>query len=174
MEVSIDIKSTLLSKTVTIFVCGCIDLKSQAAVKSWRLPFITEPNLMFSLGSAHLVRHALCLVLAQRHNRRRPLIHEHSETGESGQRPHRSRCHSCFYHAGREPDEAAGPGSLFLPEFHPDAACTVILLKCKPQIQLCLLCLSWPSVNTQRCHNVAITAGQYFNNNLFGQLQLHH
>ena len=30
------------------------------------------------------------------------------------------------------------------------------------------------SVNTQRCHNVAITAGRYFNNNLFGQLQLHH
>lgn len=59
-------------------------------------------------------------------------------------------------------------------KFHPDAACAVILLKCKPQIQLCLLWLCRPSVNTQRCHNVAITAGQYFNNNLFGQLQLHH
>lgn len=60
------------------------------------------------------------------------------------------------------------------PKFHPDAACAVILLKCKPQIQLCLLWLHRPSVNAQRCHNVAITAGQYFNNNLFGQLQLHH
>ena len=44
------------------------------------------------------------------------------------------------------------------PEFHPDAACAVILLKCKPQIQLCLLWLCRPSVNTQCCHNVAITA----------------
>lgn len=44
------------------------------------------------------------------------------------------------------------------PKFHPDAACTVILLKCKPQIQLCLLWLCRPSVNTQCCHNVAITA----------------
>lgn len=60
------------------------------------------------------------------------------------------------------------------PKFHPDAACAVILLKCKPQIQLCLLWLRRPSVNTQRCHNVPITAGRYFNNNLFGQLQLHH
>lgn len=62
----------------------------------------------------------------------------------------------------------------FPPTFHPDAACAVIPLKCKPQIQLCLLWLSWPSVNTQCCHNVTITAGQYFNNNLFSQLQLHH
>lgn len=62
----------------------------------------------------------------------------------------------------------------FPPTFHPDAACAVIPLKCKPQIQLCLLWLSWPSVNTQCCHNVTITAGQYFNNNLFSQLQLPH
>lgn len=66
------------------------------------------------------------------------------------------------------------PAQAPFPKFHPDAACAVILLKCKPQIQLCLLWLRRPSVNTQRCHNVAITAGQYFNNNLFGQLQLHH
>lgn len=59
------------------------------------------------------------------------------------------------------------------PKFHPDAVCAVILLKCKPQIQLCLLWLCWLSVNTQLCHNVAITAGQYFNN-LFGQLRLRH
>lgn len=65
-------------------------------------------------------------------------------------------------------------GQVLFPKFHPDAACAVILLKCKPQIQLCLLWLRRPSANTQRCDNVAITAGQYFNNNLFGQLQLHH
>lgn len=34
------------------------------------------------------------------------------------------------------------------PKFHPDAACAVILLKCKPQIQLCLLWLHQPSMNT--------------------------
>lgn len=70
--------------------------------------------------------------------------------------------------------QARLPAQAPFPKSHPDAACAVIPLKCKPQIQLCLLWLRRPSVNTQRCHNVAITAGQYFNNNLFGQLQLHH
>lgn len=53
---------------------------------------------------------------------------------------------------------------------HPDAACAAILLKRKPQIQLCLLFLRQLLVNTQRSHIVPITARQYFNNNLFGQL----
>lgn len=81
------------------------------------------------------------------------------------------------------PTAGAGPAMLAarqtrlpapFPKFHPDAACAADLLKCKPQAQLCLLWFHRLSANTQYRHNVTITAGQYFNNNLFAQLQLHH